>query len=61
MRVSLEEEIFAEWIKYSNAPRYLIGDLKGAFKYRHWLAPWALLGAQTWKEEIRFFWNIYIS
>ena len=32
------EEILSAWIKHSNAPKKLIGDLRGAFNYRHWLA-----------------------
>lgn len=36
--VSLEDELFDRWKKYSNVPKSSLGDLKGAFKYRHWLA-----------------------
>jgi len=36
-RISLDE-IFYVWTKHSNAPKRLIGDLRGAFNYRHWLA-----------------------
>lgn len=37
-RVSLEDEILNSWKCCSSAPDKLIGDLKGAFKFRHWLA-----------------------
>ena len=37
-RASLEDEILDEWKKYSSVSGKVIGDLKGAFKYRHWLA-----------------------
>ncbi len=36
--MSLEEEIFDLWKEHANAVSQLIGDLKGAFKYRHLLA-----------------------
>jgi hypothetical protein len=36
--VRLEEEIFDIWKEHTNGANQLIGDLKGAFKYRHWLA-----------------------
>jgi len=36
--VSLEEDIFATWATESNAPRRIIGELRGAFRFRHWLA-----------------------
>lgn len=35
---SLEDEIFGAWIDYSSVPRSIIGELRGAFKFRHWLA-----------------------
>lgn len=37
-RVSLEEDIFEAWRANSTGSRQLIGDLRGAFKFRHWLA-----------------------
>jgi hypothetical protein len=37
-RASLEDEIFDKWKEYTSVPNKLIGELKGAFKYRHWLA-----------------------
>ncbi len=37
-RASLENEILTEWKNHSTVPEQLIGNLKGAFKYRHWLA-----------------------
>lgn len=36
--VNLEEEIFDLWKEHTIGANQLIGDLKGAFKYRHWLA-----------------------
>ncbi len=35
---SLEDEIFAAWVDNSSVPRALIGELRGAFRFRHWLA-----------------------
>jgi len=37
-RASLEDEILDKWKEYSSVPVKIIGDIKGAFKYRHWLA-----------------------
>jgi hypothetical protein len=37
-RASLEDEIFTAWVKNSSGTRSIIGDLRGAFKFRHWLA-----------------------
>lgn len=37
-KASLEEEIFGAWIKHSAGPKAVISDLRGAFKFRHWLA-----------------------
>ncbi len=37
-RVSLEEDIFEAWKIFGSVKPELSGDLKGAFKYRHWLA-----------------------
>ena len=37
-RASLEEEIFQAWIENSSGFGGIIGDLRGAFKFRHWLA-----------------------
>lgn len=36
--VSLEGDIFRIWKQESSVPSSVISDLKGAFKYRHWLA-----------------------
>lgn len=36
--VSLEEDIFQVWKQKSSVPSSVISQLKGAFKYRHWLA-----------------------
>jgi hypothetical protein len=38
VNVSLEDEIFGLWKEYTSGTNQLISDLKGAFKYRHWLA-----------------------
>jgi hypothetical protein len=35
---SLEDEIFEAWIDNSYGARSIIGELRGAFKFRHWLA-----------------------
>ena len=37
-RVSLEDDIFGAWRENSTGARQLIGELRGAFKFRHWLA-----------------------
>lgn len=37
-RVSLEDDIFIAWKDNTAYPSRLISDLKGAFRYRHWLA-----------------------
>lgn len=36
--VSLEREIFDAWAKHTSGACVLIGDLHGAFRFRHWLA-----------------------
>ena len=36
--VSLDEDIFDGWIAYHSAERSLIGELRRAFRFRHWLA-----------------------
>jgi hypothetical protein len=38
LRASLEDEILEAWKIHWNVPRQIIGDLRGAFKFRHWLA-----------------------
>ncbi|SRR5258708_110146 len=38
LRVRLEDDIFEIWKDESRATKSLIGNLKGAFDYRHWLA-----------------------
>lgn len=35
---SLEDEIFEAWIDNSSGSRSIIGELRGAFKFRRWLA-----------------------
>jgi uncharacterized protein YutE (UPF0331/DUF86 family) len=37
-RASLEDDIFDAWKQHTNVPNHLVSELKGAFKYRHWLA-----------------------
>jgi hypothetical protein len=37
-RVSLEEELFDAWSEHEPGAHALIGDLRGAFRFRHWLA-----------------------
>jgi hypothetical protein len=37
-RVGLEDEILGAWKEHTSVPASLIGDIRGAFKYRHWLA-----------------------
>jgi hypothetical protein len=34
----LDGDIFQTWADYSNVSRQIIGDLRGAFRFRHWLA-----------------------
>ena len=36
--VSLEGELLDGWRRHSNVRQSLLGDIQGAFKYRHWLA-----------------------
>lgn len=38
LRASLEEDILEGWKRHSTAQAHVIGQIKGAFKYRHWLA-----------------------
>lgn len=35
---SLEDDIFTAWKENTSSPNSIVSDLKGAFKYRHWLA-----------------------
>jgi len=35
---SLEDDIFTAWKDNTNSSSSIVSDLKGAFKYRHWLA-----------------------
>lgn len=37
-KASLEEDIFDTWRANTNVASQIISNLKGAFKYRHWLA-----------------------
>ena len=37
-RVSLEDEIFEVWKSNTSGSNKLISDLRGAFKFRHWMA-----------------------
>ncbi|MGH7744134.1 MAG: hypothetical protein ACREQ5_04850 [Candidatus Dormibacteria bacterium] len=34
----LDEDIFEAWMDNSSVPRSIIGELRGAFRFRHWLA-----------------------
>jgi len=36
--VHLDDDIFEAWREHSSASRQLIGELRGAFNFRHWLA-----------------------
>jgi hypothetical protein len=36
--VSLEKDLFDAWAKHEPQEHQLIGDLSGAFRFRHWLA-----------------------
>ncbi len=38
IRVSLEDDIFSAWKDNSPVVSSILSDLRGAFKYRHWLA-----------------------
>lgn len=38
LRASLEDDIFNAWLENTTVKSKLINDLKGAYKYRHWLA-----------------------
>lgn len=37
-RVSLEDDLLEAWKRHAPVRSSLVGDIKGAFKYRHWLA-----------------------
>lgn len=37
-RIGLEDKILSAWKENTSVPASLIGDIRGAFKYRHWLA-----------------------
>jgi hypothetical protein len=37
-KTSLEDEIFEAWINNSSGVRLIVGELRGAFRFRHWLA-----------------------
>ena len=37
-KVRLDEDIFEAWRENSTGSHQLIGELRGAFKFRHWLA-----------------------
>ncbi len=37
-RVRLDEDILEGWKRHTDAPAILISQLRGAFKFRHWLA-----------------------
>lgn len=37
-RVSLDQDILSEWVRFDANLNVLIGELRGALKYRHWIA-----------------------
>ena len=37
-KVSFEEELLEGWKRHSNVSPRLLGEIRGAFNYRHWLA-----------------------
>jgi hypothetical protein len=37
-RVHLEDDIFEAWKEFQPEARHLIAEMKGAFKFRHWMA-----------------------
>lgn len=37
-RASLDEDIFEAWIQHHTSERALIGEIRGAFHFRHWIA-----------------------
>jgi hypothetical protein len=37
-QASLEDEIFAAWADNSSGAQAIIGELRGAFRFRHWVA-----------------------
>lgn len=46
-RVSLDEDLFDLWKAHVSASRQLISELRGAFKFRHWLAH-----GRYWKPKL---------
>lgn len=36
--VSLDQDIFGTWAKKSSVSKQIIGELRGVFRFRHWLA-----------------------
>ncbi len=38
IKISLDQDIFENWVKHAAQSRQLIGELRGAFRYRNWLA-----------------------
>jgi hypothetical protein len=47
-RARLDDDILASWRDKSSIPKVLIGELIGAFNYRHWLAH-----GRYWTQKIR--------
>ncbi|MGO6986336.1 hypothetical protein [Rhizobium leguminosarum] len=47
-RVSLEDTLLSLWKQYSDADGSVISSLRGAFKYRHWLAH-----GRYWEPKLR--------
>jgi hypothetical protein len=38
LKIAIDDDIFTAWKNYSIGGSRLIGELRGAFRYRHWLA-----------------------
>jgi hypothetical protein len=54
-RIPLEEEIFEEWKKVAGIKNSTIAFLKGAFKYRHWLAHGRYWTLKAGKKQYDFY------
>lgn len=56
-RISLEDGILEEWKNSPEIPPSVISNIKGAFKYRHWLAHGRYW---TYKSNTYDFWGLYM-
>ena len=54
-RISLEEGIFEEWRESNMIKGSIISELKGAFKYRHWLAHGRYWTLKAGREHYDFY------